>query len=57
MRIILKDAYATAHTIIMSNRDLHEKIAAKLLETEEMSREEFDAFFEGVAGVPEKIRL
>ncbi len=54
VREILKGAYVRARDIILANRDLHEKIAIDLLEKEEMLREEFDAYFEGVAGVPEK---
>ena len=54
VRTILKTAYQTAKAIVEEHKNLHEKIAAALLEKEEMVREEFDAFFEGVAGVPEK---
>lgn len=54
VRAILKAAYQTAKTIIETNKDLHEKIATALLTKEEIIREEFDKFFEGVAGVPEK---
>ena len=42
---ILKDAYNTAIKIITENKDLHDKIAKDLLEKEELSKEEFDAYF------------
>lgn len=54
VREILATAYETAKKIIRNNFDLHKQIATDLLEKEEMLREEFDAYFEGVA-VPEKI--
>ena len=53
----LSDAYALAKKIIVDNKDLHEKIADVLLEKEEMMQDEFDAFFEDVAGVPKKIAM
>ena len=46
---ILKNALAKAKEIITKNKDLHDRIARALLEKEEMTEEEFDAFFEGVA--------
>ena len=45
---ILKTAFTTAKTIVSKHKDLHETIAKSLLEKEEMSEEEFDAFFEGM---------
>ncbi len=54
VRTLLQEAYAVANRIITTNRDLHEKIAEALLIQEEMTQEEFDLFFEGVA-VPAKI--
>ncbi|MFB0964262.1 MAG: ATP-dependent zinc metalloprotease FtsH [Patescibacteria group bacterium] len=54
VRLILKGAYSKAKDIILENRELHEKIALALLEKEELLREEFDAFFEGVGAVPAK---
>ncbi len=42
---ILKDAYDKAIDIITKNKDLHEKITKALLEKEELSKEEFDAYF------------
>jgi len=55
VRALLQDAYALAKEIITANRALHEQIAENLLKLEEMTQEEFDAFFVGVAGVPAKI--
>ncbi len=57
VRGLLLDAYALAKKIITTNRDLHEKLANELLVREEMLQEEFDVFFEGVAGVPAKITM
>jgi cell division protease FtsH len=54
VREILKSAYAKAKGIIEKHRALHEKIAIDLLEKEEMLKEEFDAYFEGVGEVPNK---
>lgn len=42
---ILKEAYDKAIDIITKNKDLHEKITKALLEKEELSKEEFDAYF------------
>ena len=42
---ILKNAYDTAIKIITENKELHDKIAKDLLEKEELSKEEFDAYF------------
>jgi len=53
----LSDAYELARKIILDHRDLHERIADALLEKEEMIQEEFDAFFEGVTSVPQKIAM
>lgn len=55
VRGLLQDAYALATRIITHNRDLHQKIAENLLKVEEMTQEEFDEFFVGVAGVPAKV--
>ena len=57
VRGLLQDAYALAQKIITANRALHEKIAENLLKVEEMTQEEFDVFFDGVAGVPQKIAM
>jgi len=57
VRNLLKNAYARAREIIENNKELHEKIAAVLLKKEEIDQVEFDAFFEGIPGVPGKIRL
>lgn len=57
VRALLLDAYAKATYIITNNRDLHEKLANHLLEVEEMLQDEFDAFFEGVPAVPQKIAM
>ena len=43
-----------ANKIMSKNRDLHEKIAEALLVQEEMTKEEFDTFFDNVS-VPAKI--
>jgi cell division protease FtsH len=45
VRLILKNAYERARTIITDYRDLHEKIAEALLKKEELLSEEFDSFF------------
>lgn len=55
VRKLLLDAYALAKKIITDNRDLHQKLADALLQREEMLQEEFDAFFDGVSGVPQKV--
>ncbi len=57
VRGLLQDAYALAQKIINKNRELHETIANALLIAEEMTQEEFDVFFDGVAGVPNKIAM
>lgn len=57
VRKLLKDAYALAKKIITSYKDLHEQLANHLLEREEMLQEEFDAYFEGVKGVPQKVAM
>lgn len=54
VREILKGAYAKAKKIIVDNKELHERIAVVLLEKEEMLREEFDAYFEGLDSLPGK---
>ena len=45
VRTILQEAYAYASKIINKHRELHETIANALLLQEEMTQEEFDAFF------------
>lgn len=42
---ILKQAYDTAIRLIKENKELHEKITRDLLEKEEISEEEFNAYF------------
>ena len=42
---ILEKAYNTAINLIKKNKKLHEKISKDLLEKEEISREEFEAYF------------
>ena len=42
---ILKDAYKIAIKLIQDNKELHEKITKDLLEKEEISEEEFKAYF------------
>ncbi len=42
---VLKIAYDTAIKLITENKNLHDKIAKDLLEKEEISREEFSAYF------------
>ncbi len=54
VREILKKGYEKAREIIVKNKDLHEKITRHLLEVEELTQDEFDAFFEGMEGVPVK---
>jgi len=45
VQIVLKDAYNKAIELITKNKDLHDKIASDLIEKEEISREEFAAYF------------
>jgi len=54
VRDILKKGYERAKSIILANKDLHEKITQRLLEVEELTQDEFDVFFEGMEGVPVK---
>lgn len=54
VREILRWAYSIAKEIITNYKDLHQKISEALLIKEEMYKDEFDAFFEGIEGVPEK---
>jgi len=42
---ILKNAYQVAKDIIIKHKKLHETIAQDLLKTEELSKEQFDAYF------------
>lgn len=55
VRTRLQDSYKQAEAILKKHHDLHEEIAKKLLEVEEMDQDEFDAFFEGMSEVPEKV--
>lgn len=57
VRELLTTAYAHAKKIITKHKDLHETLANALLEKEEMLQDEFDAFFEGVSGVPQKVAM
>jgi cell division protease FtsH len=54
VRELLKNAYAAAKKIVLEHRDLHVRIAERLLEKEEILKEEFDAFFASTPNVPEK---
>ncbi|MDD2516438.1 MAG: ATP-dependent zinc metalloprotease FtsH [Candidatus Gracilibacteria bacterium] len=45
VRIVLKDSYAKAFKIVSENKELFEKIAQSLIEKEELTKEEFEAFF------------
>ncbi len=45
VKIILQDAYKVAIKLIQENKTLHEKITKDLLEKEEISEEEFKAYF------------
>lgn len=56
VRTMLQEAYAHATKIIHKHRELHEAIANALLIQEEMTQEEFDAFFLWVT-VPTKIAM
>jgi len=42
---VLKDAYEVAIKLISDNKDLHDKISKDLIEKEEISKEEFKAYF------------
>jgi len=42
---VLSDAYEVAIDLIKKNKDLHEKITMDLIKNEEISREEFEAYF------------
>lgn len=57
VRTLLMEAYATAKRIITEYKDLHEKLAHTLLEKEEILQDEFDAFFEWMKDVPQKIAM
>ncbi len=57
VRTMLQEAYATAKRLITAHKALHERIATDLLAREEMSEEEFDAYFTDVTGVPTKIAM
>lgn len=56
VRELLHQAYNTSKKIITQYRDLHEQISQVLMSKQEMLREEFDLFFEGM-DVPEKMAL
>jgi cell division protease FtsH len=45
VRDILSDAYKTAIRLIEENKELHIKITKDLLEKEEISEDEFKAYF------------
>ncbi|MGB2111480.1 MAG: hypothetical protein ACPHY8_06835 [Patescibacteria group bacterium] len=45
VKVILQDAYKVAVKLIQENKTLHEKITKDLLEKEEISEEEFKAYF------------
>jgi cell division protease FtsH len=45
VKSILQDAYKTAIKLIEENKELHERITKELLETEELSEEQFNAHF------------
>jgi len=57
VRTLLDNAYATAIRVISENKELHIKISDILIKKEELIKEEFDEFFEGIAGVPDKVTL
>jgi ATP-dependent Zn protease len=42
---VLKQAYQTAMRLIKENKELHIKITKDLLKTEEISEDEFKAYF------------
>lgn len=46
VKMVLDEAYDLARKLIVKHKKLHEKIASDLLEKEELSREEFEAYFE-----------
>lgn len=56
VRKLLSEAYDRAKKIILSQKELHEKISVVLMKKQEMLQEEFDEFFEGIA-IPEKVLL
>lgn len=56
VRELLHQAYESAKKIIMEHKDLHIQISDVLMKKQEMLREEFDLFFEGM-DVPEKMAL
>lgn len=56
VRELLHQAYESAKKIITENKDLHIQISDVLMKKQEMLREEFDLFFEGM-NVPEKMAL
>ena len=57
VRVILRSAYEEARSIITKHSAILEGIAARLLENEEILRDEFEKFFEGVGGVPPKAEV
>lgn len=46
---ILSSAYQKAKQLIEEHKDLHQKIADRLIETEEINKEEFDNFFKATS--------
>lgn len=57
VRKLLLEAYETAKKIINTNRELHEKISQILMKKQEILQDEFDAFFDDMPGIPEKVLL
>ena len=45
MRLLIENAYETAIRILSEHRDILDKVAARLLEKEKITEEEFDSFF------------
>lgn len=56
VRKLLTNAYDQAKKIILSHKDLHEKISLVLMKKQEMLQDEFDSFFEDIK-IPEKVVL
>ena len=57
VRAILHDAYEKARNIITEHSSLLEKVATRLLENEEILRDEFEEFFGDIKGLPPKSQL
>lgn len=56
VRKLLTNAYEQAKKIIITHKDLHERISQVLMKKQEMLQDEFDGFFEGIK-IPEKVVL